>query len=311
MQENLTGRTVNRATTLASVAFLNVSAGTAGRSPDVLAEVRAALQAAGLECRVEAIESGQDPTGMARQAIEQGAALVIAGGGDGTISAIAAALAGTDVALGVLPLGTLNHFARDLKIPDDLEQAIHVIRQGYTRRIDAAEVNGRLFINNSSLGLYPHLVRQRVKHQRLGWSKWTAFLWAALAVFRRYPFLTVRIQPGDGTELVRQTPLAFIGNNVYSTGATNLGCRERLDEGTLCLYLAHHHGRLGLVRLAISALLGRLDRDGALDCRRACEIMIQTPRAAALVACDGETQTFTTPLRYRILPAALRVLVPE
>jgi len=292
------------------VAFLNIASG-AGKSQITRLHVKSALEAAGLACRIEEILPGQDPAQLARQAIEQGASLVIAAGGDGTVSSIAAAVAGTHVALGVLPLGTLNHFARDLKIPEALDLAIEVIRQGRTRHIDAAEVNGRIFINNSCLGLYPHLVRQRQQRQRLGWSKWAAFFWASLAVFRRYPSVTVRIQTSEGPELVRETPLAFIGNNIYSTGSADLGRRARLDEGTLCLFLAHHRGRLGLLRLACSALLGRLDRDGALDCRRAREIHIETHRPSALMACDGETSELATPLHYRILPGALRVLAPE
>ena len=292
------------------VAFVNIASGSAG-SQQLRAHVKSALAAAGLACRVEEILPGQDATHLARQAVEQGASLVIAGGGDGTIGSIAAALAGTKVALGVLPLGTLNHFARDLKIPESLEDAVAVIQRGHARQIDVALVNGRLFINNSSLGLYPHLVRHRQRQQRLGWSKWTAFFWACLAVLRRYPFVTIRIQPSDGPELVRRTPLAFIGNNIYATGSGALGRRARLDEGTLCLFLAHHRGRLGLLRLAFSALLGRLDRDHALECRRAREISIETHHPTALVACDGETSELATPLRYRILPGALRVITPE
>lgn len=290
--------------------YLNAGSGSAG-SPLIREQVKTALAAAGVACRIEELPPGQDATQWARQAVAQGARLVIAGGGDGTVSSIAAALAGTEAVLGVLPLGTLNHFARDLGIPESLEAAIDVIRRGQVRRIDAAEVNGRIFINNSSLGLYPHMVRHRQEQQRLGWSKWTAFFWACLAVFRRYPFVTVRVQPSAGPELVRETPLAFVGNNIYSTGSASLGRRARLDEGMLCLFVAHHRGRLGLVRLACSALLGRLDRDGALDCRRACEIRIETHQPTMLVACDGETSELKAPLHYRALPGALQVLAPE
>ena len=257
------------------------------------------------------MKPGDNVTQLAQDAIAAGAMLLIAGGGDGTISAVAGAVADSPAILGVLPLGTLNHFARDLKIPATLEGAIEVIRQGYTRQVDAAELNGRIFINNSSLGLYPHLVRRRERQQRLGWRKWTAFAWAAVAVFRRFPFVTVKVGTSDGTQMVRRTPLAFVGNNVYSMSGSDLGCRARLDEGTLSLFIARRRGRFGLLWMACSALLGRLERDRSLECRRVEEIVIETHGKTALVACDGETARLPTPLRYRILPGALTVLVPN
>ncbi len=290
---------------------MNISSRGASARRDLQSEAEHAFAAAGLACRIETIHAGEDPAPAVRGAIEQGASLIIACGGDGTVSSVASAVAGTAAALGVLPLGTLNHFARDLKIPEDLEGAVAVIRAGHVRRIDAAEVNGQMFINNSSLGLYPHLVRQRERRQRLGWRKWTAFLWAALAVFRRYPFVTVRIRTGDAAELVLRTPLAFVGNNIYSTRAADLGSRARLDEGTLSVFVAHQRGRTGLLRLAFSALLGRLDRDHAIECRRATELVIETHGARVLVAGDGETRLLRSPLRYRSVPGALRVLAPE
>src|SRR5476649_731552 len=110
----------------------------------------------------------------AKRALARGVDAVVAGGGDGTINAVASVLAGSSVALGVLPLGTLNHFAKDLNIPLDLDQAIATIARGTTAQVDVGDVNGRIFVNNSSLGLYPHIVRARDQQQRrLGRGKWT------------------------------------------------------------------------------------------------------------------------------------------
>ena len=99
---------------------------------------------------------------------ERGDELLIVGGGDGTISAAASALVGTETRLGILPLGTLNHFARDLGIPTDLDEAAKLIAAGAERRVDVAEMNGRIFINNSAIGLYPLMVVDRdVQRKRL------------------------------------------------------------------------------------------------------------------------------------------------
>lgn len=111
--------------------------------------------------RISLAQSGEEIIGLARRAVDDGCEPIIAGGGDGTINAVASTLVGTDRTLGVLPLGTLNHFAKDLSIPLDLEEAARVCVAGHTARVDVGEVNNRIFLNNSSLGLYPSIVRHR------------------------------------------------------------------------------------------------------------------------------------------------------
>jgi len=130
---------------------------------------------------------------VAQAAAHENYDMIVAGGGDGTISLVASALIDSGKVLGVLPLGTLNHFAKDLRIPIDFEEAAQNLVSGSTVKVDVGEVNGRIFLNNSTLGLYPTLVREREKQQRLGWRKWPAFVWAAIAALRRYPFVSVRV----------------------------------------------------------------------------------------------------------------------
>src|SRR4029079_14151203 len=131
-----------------------------------------------------------------RAIAERGDELLVVGGGDGTISAAASALVGTDTRLGILPLGTLNHFARDLGIPTDLDEAAQLIARGHVRRVDVGEMNGRIFINNSAIGLYPLMVVDRdLQRRRLGRSKRVAMLVASLRTLARGqpPRLAVRI----------------------------------------------------------------------------------------------------------------------
>jgi len=237
------------------------------------------------------------------------APLVVAGGGDGTINAVASVLVGGTTPLGVLPLGTLNHFAKDLKIPLELDDAVANVVHGVTRQVDAGEVNGRIFLNNSSLGIYPDIVRDREQQQRhLGRSKWHAFGRALFAVLRRFPFMNVRLKI-NGDEHLRRTPFVFIGNNEYLQGLT-LGGREKLDGGKLCLYVAQKPTRLGLVRYALHALAGKLSEARDFDVLSAPELVIETRHKRLRVATDGEVTLMTPPLCYRSRAASLSVIAP-
>ncbi|PYS81761.1 MAG: sphingosine kinase [Acidobacteria bacterium] len=291
--------------------IVNASAG-AGDADEVGRAVASAFTSCGVEARVRVAREGAQVERLARLALSNGSRAVVAGGGDGTVSAVASLLAGTEKPLGVLPLGTLNHFAKDLGVPLDIEEAARGVCEGRVVAVDVGEVNGRVFVNNSSLGLYPRIVRRREKlRERLGGGKWVAFFRATLAVLRRYPFLNVRLS-ADGREIVRRTPFVFVGNNEYRMESFQIGGRACLDAGCLSLYVAHRTGRLGLLRLAVRALFGRLRQAKDFDTLRAQEIWVETHRPKRLhVATDGEVVVMTTPLHYRVLPGALRVIVPK
>ena len=243
------------------------------------------------------------------QAVKSDSQIVVAAGGDGTVNSVASRVIGTSKMFGVLPFGTLNHFAKDLNLPLNLSDAVATIAQGNTIEVDTAEVNGRKFVNNSSLGLYPHIVRERKKNQRLGWGKWPAFLWAALSVLRRYPFVDVRLSV-DGMDIKRRTPFVFIGNSRYEMEGLNIGARASLQEHQLSLYTTNQINRLGLLVLAVRAVFKRLRTNH--DFLEVCtnEIWIDTLHRRLRVALDGEVTVLTPPLHYRILPHSLRVIVP-
>jgi len=263
----------------------------------------------GSRWKVSVARNGPELLKLARRAVKDDYQTIVAGGGDGTVSAVAGVLAGTRKTLGVLPLGTLNHFAKDLQLPLDLDGAMETIMAGRTVQVDVGEVNGRTFINNSSLGLYPRIVKEREKQQQLGWGKWPAFVWAAITVLRRYPLLNVRLSL-DGKQLARRTPFVFIGNNEYEMEGFNIGRRACLDKGELSLYITHRTGRLGLLRLAVRALLGGLRNERDFTALRTREIWIETRHRRLHVAFDGETTIMVPPLHYRVRPGALRVIVP-
>ena len=293
------------------IVLMNPTAGTKPEENDRQAEeLRATFSAVGVDAEIRQLRADEFCEAASRAAEDPSINAIVAGGGDGTVSIVASALADKAKPLGVLPCGTLNHFAKDLGIPLPLRDAVAVIAQNSVRAVDLGEVNGRTFINNSSIGLYPHIVRERDSlRQRLGGNKWIAMLVAALRVCRRHPTVRVRIGVGDQTVL-RTTPFVFVGNNRYEINGTNLGRRQQLDGAELCVYFTNRTGRFGLFRLALRALVGRLEQAKDFDALDLHEVWIETPRKRLRVALDGEVIHLAPPLHYRIRPASLRVIAP-
>jgi diacylglycerol kinase family enzyme len=291
--------------------ILNHSAGNSASAEDRAGVIRDLFTAHGAEVRILQPDQSSDITALARQAAKSDEKIVIAAGGDGTISVVAGELADSGKILGVLPLGTLNHFAKDLGLPLDLGSAVETIVRGHTDSVDLGEVNGKIFINNSSLGIYPQIVSKReAQEQRLARGKWPAFFWATLVALHRFPFLNLRITLQDQT-LTRRTAFVFIGNNEYEIAGFKLGGRSCLGAGCLGLYLTHRTGRFGMFRLAFRALFGRVNQAKDFDAFCVGEAVIESRRSRLLVATDGEVGWMQTPLHYRTRPAALRVLVPS
>lgn len=236
-----------------------------------------------------------------------GAPLVVIGGGDGTIGAAAAALAGSASALGVLPLGTRNHFARQLGVPIDLVAAARLAVGGQRRRIDIGLAGGRVFVNNASFGIYTRFVRLR---DRSGGPKWLGTFPATWQVLRhmRAQRFALRLD-GEPRDLV--TPLLFIGNNEYSIALGHLGERESLEDGqlSLCAVAAQHP--LRLIGFAARALIGLAhpDRDFA-EFASARDIVIEG-EGHIQAALDGELIVLPLPLTLRSLPSALGVVTPR
>lgn len=294
------------------IVILNRAAGAPSENGDESdAKITELFAAQGANIRIVQPDEHTDLASLAREAANDSEPVVVAGGGDGTISAVAAALAGSGKTLGVLPLGTLNHFAKDLHIPLDLAGAVETIVNGRTAEIDLGEVNGRVFINNSSLGLYPSIVANReAQQERLARGKWTAVFWAALRALRRFPFLNLNLMI-EGKQLTRTTAFLFVGNNEYEMAGFNLGARTCIDAGKLGLYLTHRTGRVGLFRLAFRALIGRLKQADDFESFCVEEATIEARKPSLLVATDGEVTRMGPPLRYRIRSRALRVQVPQ
>jgi diacylglycerol kinase family enzyme len=260
--------------------IVNPRSGTGSPSTE---ELREAAEARGV--RVHELADGDDLPEVARAS---GADVLGMAGGDGSLAAVAAVALEQDVPFVCVPFGTRNHFARDVGLDrDDPLAALAAFDEGEERRVDVGRVGDRLFLNNVSLGLYARLVHRREHHRRRR---------DALARLRAL-VLTVRDRRRRQRFTIEgktvRARLVLVSNNDYTLDLLSIGERERLDEGLLHLYVPHGFRRI------------------TWDERSCTELEIGSPLPRVRAAVDGEPEELETPLRFRIEPQALRVLVPR
>jgi diacylglycerol kinase family enzyme len=295
--------------------LLNESAGTlaASATRDVPKRIGDAFRAAGHDVEVRSVAPA-DLQRASRDAAApaSGYDAVVAGGGDGTLNSIAAALAGSGKAFGVLPLGTHNHFAKDMNVPLDLDAAAAALARGTVRDVDIGEVNGRIFLNFSGIGLHPLVVRHReAQRTALGRTKFVALFFAMLRVLRRPPLLRVRIDGDNGLALRRLTPSVIVCNNPHQMKVFGVQNCSYPGRGVLNVYLARSTGWLGLLWLIVRATFRRLNAARGFESMALPEVTIHTRRRTARVSIDGEVTDVDTPLRYRVRRGGLKVIVPN
>jgi YegS/Rv2252/BmrU family lipid kinase len=290
--------------------LLNRGGGALAADPALADRVAEALKGAGIDAEIELL-SGGDCAVRARAVAERGDALLIVGGGDGTISAAASALVGTETKLGILPLGTLNHFARDLSIPADLDEAAKLIAGGKEQRVDVAEMGDRIFINNSAIGLYPLMVVDRdLQRKRLGRSKRLAMVVASLRMLVRFNHHRLTLTINEERTGRVDTPLLFVGNNDYRIDFGAPGERESLDDGELCVLVMRKKTRRGFLAASIRAFIGRSRGDDMVRLEGVEKLRVSSHRSQLTASLDGEVVRAQTPLDYRIRKRALRVIAP-
>ena len=272
------------------------------------AAIEKALSAAGLTARIIDLPYGSG----AEAALDRNAAehdVLVAAGGDGTVSAVAAAVARAGKTLAIIPAGTLNHFARDAGIPTELDQAIAVIGSGRERAFDVGVVNGQLFLNNVSLGSYPRMVHHRDELEARGRSRPVA---AAIAIARTWIHLhkLTAVMSVDDREIVRRSPFIVVGNGSYVLSGLSLGKREEISDGRLSLYVAPSTGRIGVLSLPFRALAGRLEEYERFETICANRISARFRHRRVATGIDGEVRVLESPLNFEVRRDALRVLVP-
>jgi YegS/Rv2252/BmrU family lipid kinase len=277
-------------------------------SPEVIVDLFNKLNA---ECKIYLLDD-TDITQIINECFREKTDTVVAGGGDGTVNLVASSLLGSDTPLGILPLGTLNHFAKDNKIPLDIKEAVSVIVKKNIKKIDVGSVNGKIFINNSSIGIYPKVVEHRDSQiKRFGGNKWTSMVMAYVNVVKRFSFFKVDIN-SNGQTIKVKTPFIFIGNNEYQMDLLKLGTREKLDEGLLDLYFPNTTSWFSMIRFGAATLFKKLKQVRDFNIIKAKEVTISVRKKRKLieVALDGEVFHLKSPLFYKIHPKALKIIVP-
>jgi len=287
--------------------FLNESSG--ARLPrNELSALEDSARDAGLE--VIRLTHDLDVAGIVRQHVQRGRGLFVAAGGDGTINGLIQTLVNTDAVLGVIPVGTFNHFARDLGLPLDWRNALDVVISGATRQVDAARVNERFFVNNVSMGLYPELVARREEKGR-EYSRWKARAYAVIATLQKYPHVSVTVETEHHQEVIR-THVLMVSNNSYDLSRIGIQApRGTLEEGRLTIYWLPHLPRLALMRFVAHFLAGRVREAPGFRSFRTMRARMQSPRSRLQLGIDGEVFTMDTPLIITIVPKSLLVRVPR
>ncbi|PVA09609.1 hypothetical protein DC366_13035 [Pelagivirga sediminicola] len=285
--------------------------GSGKRETSARGRIGAALQAHGVTADIRVLAKGPDIVPAARRAVKEGYETIVAAGGDGTISAVASVLRGTDRVMGILPMGTFNYFARSLDIPDDIEGAAQLLAEGTQRPVRIATINERSFLNNASLGAYPAILKTREDvYRRWGRSRIAAY-WSVLVtlVTLRRP-LHLRIE-ADGQTVERRTPLVFAVNNAFQLDQIGLQGRQDIAEGRLALFVAPDSGRWGMLRHALSLAMGKAQNEVNFDLITGSTIRIEARHSPRDIACDGERARMKAPYILGVDEEALSVIVPQ
>ena len=289
------------------VMFFNPSSGVKV-PPAELSALENAASDAGLE--IVRVSRELDCQSLIRDRMREGRSLFVAAGGDGTINSVIQPLIHTDAILGVIPVGTYNHFAKDLGIPLAWRDALEVVVSGETKPIDAARINDRFFVNNVSMGLYPELVARREEKGR-DYPRWKARLYAAYATLQKYPHVAVTLDTEHHHEVIR-THMLMISNNSYDLSRLGIEApRRALEEGRLSVYWLPHVPRLALTRFVAHYLAGRVRDTPGFRSFRTSQIKVQSSKRHLHLGIDGEVVTMNTPLVITIVPQSLSVKVPR
>jgi diacylglycerol kinase family enzyme len=284
----------------------NPRSGTSLRNPGAVDRAMAVFGA-----RAELRPFSGDPADEAARAVREGFRTVVAAGGDGSVAGVAHALAGTGVALGVLPLGTFNYFARGLKMPEDPEGAARAILEGRPHDIAVGTLNGRVFLNNVAIGIYPAILEEReATYARYGRYRLLAHLASLRTILRFQTPHRMDIYQDQTRHRIR-TPMLFVARSAYQLDQFGLEGGDAISDDRFVLFLAHQQTRLGFLRLAWKLIRKRVDHGK--------DIIVSTPRRIAVavrgrrrisVALDGEKLRMRLPLRIQLNDHVLQVILP-
>ena len=294
------------------LAVLNRDGGTL-RTTDLGAlseRMRRILEGNGHSLETRIVSGREVMAALRKAAAEHGVDVILAGGGDGTISAAASCVMDSDTALAVLPAGTMNLFARSLGIPLALDQAIGAFAAGRIRPVDMGSANGRPFVHQFSVGMHARLVELR---SRMAFSskfgKMRASAKAMLDTIRSPSPLRVTLVM-DGAEVIATTAGISVSNNLYGEG--HLPFADDPDGGVLGIYVSNARRRRDLLRLCLNIGIGRWKENEHVEIHQsdAVTLRVERMRRTRYAVIDGELCPLGMETTLRIHPGALKALVP-
>jgi diacylglycerol kinase family enzyme len=293
--------------------ILNLGSGSRDKEA-TRAAIAAELQAAGRAHEIHVIEDATTLRSRVREVLHEAREqrLIVAAGGDGTINAVASEILGSQHVFGLIPMGTFNYFARDLGIPLEPAEAARALCSGIERRTHVATVNGHLFLNNASFGLYRHLLeeREQFKH-KLGRYKIVAVIAAVYALWRYRSVYTVQLRVDERTETLR-TPMLFFGINALQLEKLELDVARCTRDGHIAVLALQPMSPWKMLGLALRGALQGLRDAPNLRCHAATHVEVAVRgRISTKVAVDGESIECKLPLAVRIQRDALTVVVPK
>ena len=265
-----------------------------------------------LGCEVEIRNVPGKEVQAALEAARDGKAdAVIVGGGDGTVASAATVLAGQDKPLGILPLGTFNLAARDVGMPLEWQEAARLLVTAPAGEMDLMDVEGKLFLCVVVLGFYPSLVLGQPEYHGSWVVKTFRTLLDALRSAATFPPLQLRLNDGAAVHNHR-TRMAVIANNDYEDLFGIIPKRRTLDAGYFTVYISKHTSQWGMIKSALTWIMGRWKEDREITILHATELEIDVRRKRRIaVMKDGELEKMTLPIRVKLLPKALRVIAPR
>ncbi|QFU07598.1 Diacylglycerol kinase [Rhodobacteraceae bacterium THAF1] len=236
--------------------------------------------------------------------------IVVAAGGDGTVMAVAEAMLGKGVAMGVLPLGTFNFFARGLGLSENPEEAARQIDQGTPHDIRIGTVNGKAFLNNASLGIYPAILRER----ETVYSRWGRFRlaahWSVVKTFLRFrKAMKVTITANGETKEYR-TALVFVARSAYQLDSFGIDGAEAIDKDNFAVLVTLAETRLALFKMTARLVRGKPLRGKDYALISTPKAVIETRKRRNLLAFDGEKGRMDGPFTFEMSEQYLTIQLP-
>jgi len=254
-------------------------------------------------CTMRVTSAPGDARAVAEAGVEEGFSTIVAAGGDGTINEVVNGIAGADVSLGILPVGTMNVFAAELGLPGDLDEAWAVIRAGRTRRVDLLRANQQYFVQLAGVGLDAQVVQATSWNFKKNFGPLSYLISAAQIAARKPPRIYV-----EADDEVQEGSFVLIGNGRYYGGQIAFFKEARIDDGRLDVLIFKNLAYLDIARYVTNVFIGKHTDLPDVEYFQTKKVVVRSEEEVP-VEVDGEV-TAILPVTFRISSRKLRVVVP-